>query len=190
MASLPFARASWVRWVPHVLTISRFAIVGLMVSATLKGDRAVYVVALLAAVLTDMFDGSIARAAGLESSVGANLDSASDLAFYLAVAFCSYLWAPHVLAPLLWLVGLFLAGYVGTLLLSKKYRGVIGFHNRWSRGSATTGVVAGIWLVVFVDTAWVAIAVLILITAADLTYRYRHIWRTAAAQRRMAPGTP
>jgi phosphatidylglycerophosphate synthase len=74
---------SVVNAIPLVLTLSRFAMAPVMVvSALLNAPPIVFGVCLTAAVLTDIFDGIIARRLKIATETLRRLDSTADSVFY------------------------------------------------------------------------------------------------------------
>ncbi|HLE96617.1 MAG TPA: CDP-alcohol phosphatidyltransferase family protein [Candidatus Thermoplasmatota archaeon] len=132
--------------IPHALTAARVVLVGFGFVLASRGERAALVTVILLAVLTDMVDGPVARRLGVASALGANLDSLADFVFYLALAAWAYMLEPGILVPMTPLIAGFLALYVLALWVARMRRGIIGFHNRWSRLSATFGVVLAIYI--------------------------------------------
>ena len=76
------------RFLPNLLSVSRFFLAALFVPA----DRAERVVLIVVAALTDFFDGWIARRANIASPWGALLDPIADRAFVI-VAVATFLFS-------------------------------------------------------------------------------------------------
>ncbi|HWG92154.1 MAG TPA: CDP-alcohol phosphatidyltransferase family protein [Candidatus Thermoplasmatota archaeon] len=179
----PENRYARLRRVPDLLTLSRFPLAAGMILATLAGDKPIYLVLILLTVLTDIFDGAIARVSGAESRYGANLDSLSDLTFYLAVAVCTFVWAPDVLLPYAPVVGAFTAAYLISLVVAKRYRGTVGFHNRFGRTAATLGILFAVYASLW-GQSWILAGALIAVATIDLAQRFWRVGREAAARKR------
>lgn len=88
---------------PHVLSLSRVALIPAIAGAILRDAGAVSIGIFSIAVITDVLDGRIARRRQQTSQLGTVLDHGSDAAFVVAVcALCAYLGLlPAILAPLI-----------------------------------------------------------------------------------------
>lgn len=158
---------------PHLLSLTRVLLVLVIYYPAFRRDAPLFAVLVLLAVLTDILDGPLARHYGTANRFGANVDSASDLLFYLSLPAWAYLFqpelalAPKVLAPIL----AFSVLYVVANVVSHKTFGALGVHNRLSRTSGTVGIV-----VTFYSILWGLNAVLyfglIAVLSADLAQRY------------------
>ena len=159
-------------WLPHALTASRIALVGVTYTVVPDGPRELFVLLVLAMVATDMVDGPVARKLGVASRAGANFDSVADFAFYASLPVWAYQYEPDVLRALLPVFVLVAGLYVAALVAASMKKGEIGFHNRWTRLSGTFGVVFALYLV---GWGWNVILATLLAgsVAADLWQRAR-----------------
>lgn len=101
------------RWrvlVPLSLTGGRVALAAAVVAVahTTRSGPA-FVACLVLGVLSDIFDGVLARRLGVSSPALRRFDSAADVAFYLAVLWAVWAARPEVVADYAWGVGLLLA---------------------------------------------------------------------------------
>ncbi|HVL49664.1 MAG TPA: CDP-alcohol phosphatidyltransferase family protein [Candidatus Thermoplasmatota archaeon] len=166
----------WKRQLPNALSYARFALTAATFAVVLAGDKALYVVLVLLAVVTDLLDGPLARRWGVEDARGANLDSLSDYAFYLSLLVWTFLWAPEYILARWPLAAVFAVAYTSINLASMIARGLIGYHNRYTRLAATYGVVLALWIAV-VGPDDIALAGLVAILVLDLAQR---TWRLLA----------
>jgi len=162
---------AWLRRVPHALSFARVLLVLATYPVALRGDKPLFAVLVLLAVLTDVLDGPIARATGSESRFGANVDSAADLLFYLSLPAWAYLFAPEVVLDNLALVVSFAVLYVTANVASHVTFGALGVHNRLSRASGTMGVVFTFSVILWGVLTPFKWALLILLVA-DLAQRF------------------
>jgi len=81
--SSPQRRARWLTWA-NGLTASRLVAAPLLALAILREAHGVALVVFIAAVLTDLLDGWVARRLGEVSSLGSVLDHATDAFFVIA----------------------------------------------------------------------------------------------------------
>lgn len=161
--------------VPHVITASRVVFVAAAYVAA-WANEALWVVALaLVAVVTDIVDGILARRWNVESTFGANLDSAVDFIFYMSLVVWVGKMRPEVIRSIWPWVIVFTIAYVAVLILAKIRRGTMGFHNFWTRTAATVGVVVALVTIAF---GWNPLFLLALIAAgvADLGQRFAKIF--------------
>ena len=88
---------------PHLLSLSRIALIPAIAGAILNGAGAVSIVLFCFVVASDVLDGLIARRRQQASKLGTMLDHGSDAAFVTATcALCAYLGLlPVLLAPLI-----------------------------------------------------------------------------------------
>lgn len=106
--------------VPLLLTLLRAALAPVLVLLASYPSSAGFALCLVAAFLSDVFDGKIARRLGIATPNLRRLDSIADTIFYVAAVYC--LWKLHreiILGnavPLLVLLVLELARYVFDLL--------------------------------------------------------------------------
>lgn len=162
---------AWLRRLPHALSFARVLLVVATYPVAFQGDKPLFAVLVLLAVLTDVLDGPIARATGSESRFGANVDSAADLLFYLSLPAWAYIFQPGLVLDNLSLVLSFAALYVLANVSSHMTFGALGVHNRLSRASGTMGVVF-----TFSAILWGILPLfkwaLLLLLVADLAQRF------------------
>ena len=170
---------------PHVLSMTRVALVGVIYLPALRGDAALFAVLVLLAVLTDILDGPLARHYGTASRFGSNVDSASDLLFYVSLPVWAYLFQPDLMRQAKVFVPIVTFGvlYVAANLASHKTFGALGVHNRLSRTSGTVGI-----LVTFSTILWglneLLYYGLLAVLAADLAQRYGAVVQELRRRRR------
>lgn len=86
--------------VPYILIAVRFILAPvIMALAYLRGEESRFLILTLmyTGLLTDIFDGIIARKAGVSSEQLRRLDSQTDLVFWLSLGFASYFMAPELI---------------------------------------------------------------------------------------------
>ena len=86
--------------IPYLLILSRFitAFVILYLGYYVGESATKYILALMYfGILTDIFDGIIARKAGISSEKLRRLDSQTDLIFWLSLGFASYFLNPELI---------------------------------------------------------------------------------------------
>lgn len=163
-------------WVPHALSVARVLLVLAIYVPATTGDTALFAVLVLAAVLTDILDGPLARHLGTANRFGANVDSASDLMFYLSLPVWTYMFRPEVVVEQRYMIATFTVLYVAANVLSQRTFGALGVHNRLSRASGTVGVLGAFYTILWGLEPWLYILILGMLSA-DLAQRYAALLR-------------
>ncbi len=186
--SMGAQRARWTAWSVHLLTASGGAL-GLFALIAISTDRlAVAVYLMLAALVVDSVDGTLARAARVETHVpgidGRRLDDIVDYLNYVIVP-VFFLWAGSFVAHPAWLVAPVLASAIGFARVDAKTEDdfFLGFPSYWN--------ILAIYLWLFglgpaVSTIWIvglSIAVFV-----PLKYLYPSKLEPASLRRSMASG--
>jgi phosphatidylglycerophosphate synthase len=86
--------------IPHLLIIFRLLLGPIMIFLTYKFENAIrteLVILLFLGLLSDIFDGIIARKLNVSSEKLRRLDSQTDLIFWLCVAWCAWLLNPEII---------------------------------------------------------------------------------------------
>jgi phosphatidylglycerophosphate synthase len=132
------------RWatIPNLLSLLRLALVPALVGFAWAGSPRVCFWLLAAALGTDLVDGPIARRLGQETSLGASLDSVSDLGLFLVIVFGGWRLFPEVIRQI---SGLILAalvlGAAAQVVSLARFRRPASFHT-WI--AKATGAVAAL----------------------------------------------
>ena len=143
MSPNPATRAR-LRHVPNAISMARIAAAPVLFGLALAGRERAFAALLVAALLTDMVDGWIARTFGLESKRGAQLDSIGDS--LLLFATIAGIWTFHrdVMTGNAALCGTMIALWalenVAALL---RYRRLSSFHTYCSKAA---GYLLGIYV--------------------------------------------
>lgn len=86
--------------IPYILIAIRFILAPIILSlAYFKGEESKFLILILMyfGLLTDIFDGIIARKVGVSSEKLRRLDSQTDLIFWLSLGFASYFLNPELI---------------------------------------------------------------------------------------------
>jgi CDP-diacylglycerol--glycerol-3-phosphate 3-phosphatidyltransferase len=148
MSGVP-ARLRFWRHVPNVLSATRIAVAPLMLLCAMTGHERAFTWLLVPALLTDAADGWIARGLGVQSNLGARLDSLGDSLVWYAglaglIAFQREVLAAHAL-----LFGAVVACWLlESGLAWLRYRRLSSFHTWLSK-------LAGVLLSVYVVTLFI-----------------------------------
>lgn len=161
------------RYLPNVLSGLRLLAVPVLTGLASSRLETAYAWLLIAALLSDVADGLIARAWSLESQLGAQLDSLADTALMIVAVYGVWIFhrevmTDHAIACSL-AIGLWT---LENLLALVRYRRLSAFHTYLSKLAANVlGVFVGI-LFVFGFEPWlfyVAIGTAILSSVEELT---------------------
>jgi phosphatidylglycerophosphate synthase len=127
---------------PDLLTVTRLLLMPVLLMLARFGAPRPYFWVLLAALLTDVLDGFLARRLHTASAAGARLDSVADRALYLSLPLGLWWLFPWLFREHGLLLSGLLAGYLATDLASwLKFRRVVSYH---TRGAKVSAVLAGI----------------------------------------------
>lgn len=185
---------------PLLLTLSRAALAPVVVLlAIFDPSRSAFGACLVAAFLSDVFDGILARRLGVATPALRRLDSAADSLFYVAATFAAWHLYPAAitrrLAPLGVLVVLEVARYAVDAvkfrreasyhMWSSKLWGValfVAFYFLLARGSDGIFLSAAIFLGITADLEGLAISLILEIWKSDVPTVF-HAIRLRAAGR-------
>jgi phosphatidylglycerophosphate synthase len=94
------------QWIPWSLTTLRLLMAPLVLSALYgRLPRFIFVVCLIVAFVTDIYDGKIARRLGVTTPAMRRYDSLTDLAFYLSILWSAWILYPDVVRRFAWGIG-------------------------------------------------------------------------------------
>jgi CDP-diacylglycerol--glycerol-3-phosphate 3-phosphatidyltransferase len=145
----------WLAQVPNVLSGARAAAVPVLLVLALQGRETAFTWVLIPALLSDIFDGWIARKYGLESRLGAILDSVADSLMLFVSFYGIWVFHPEVIREHAWLCGTALGLWViEDVLALAQYRRLSSFHTYLSKVVANLlGFFIG-WLFLFGFEPW------------------------------------
>jgi phosphatidylglycerophosphate synthase len=135
--------------VPNALSATRIACAPALLLLAAAGAQRAYIWVLVPALLTDAADGMIARKLGLQSKLGARLDSLGDSLLWVASLAGLLAFQRDVLAAHRWLVGaVALCWVLENVLASVRYGRLSSFHTRLSK-------IAGVLLSIYIAVLFV-----------------------------------
>ena len=138
------------RQLPNLLSMLRLLAVPVLAALAIGGQESAYAWLLVAALLTDVADGWVARAFSLESRIGARLDSLADSALMLVAVYGVWVFHRDVMTgnPIACSLALGLWSLENLLALAR-YGRLSSFHTYLSKLSANVlGVFVGILFLV------------------------------------------
>ncbi len=151
----PRPHPRWLRQVPNSLSVARLLAVPVLAAFAALGRETAFTWVLIPALLSDIADGLIARLYGLESRLGAMLDSIADTLLMFVSLYGLWMFFPEVVKGHAWLVGT----AVGLWLLEDvlalvRYGRLSSFHTYLSKIVANLlGFFIG-WLFLFGFEPW------------------------------------
>jgi len=145
----------WLGQVPNALSALRLCAVPVLAVLAAAGRETAFTWVLIPALLTDIADGLIARVFGLESRLGAMLDSVADTALLFVAAYGLWVFHREVLTAHAWLCGTAgLLWVLEDLVALLRYGRLSSFHTYSSKVVANLlGLFIG-WLFVFGFEPW------------------------------------
>ena len=161
---------------PNALSVTRIVCAPALVLMAVTGEQSIYTWVLIPALLTDAADGWIARGLGLQSRLGARLDSLGDSLIWCAGLAGLLAFQRDVLAANRWLIGAVVAAWMlENVLAWLRYRRLSSFHTVLSKGA---GVLLSVYIgVLFLFGHWGWL--LWLATTASLLASAEEIWLLA-----------
>jgi len=151
----PRRHPRWLRHVPNALSAARMLAVPVLAVFAALGRETAFTWVLIPALLSDIADGLIARIYGLESRLGAMLDSAADTLLMLVSLYGLWVFYPEVITGHAWLIGTAVALWVlEDVLALVRYGRLSSFHTYLSKIVANLlGFFIG-WLFLFGFQPW------------------------------------
>lgn len=146
---------AWLRHVPNVLSGARALAVPVLLFLAIEEQRTAFTWVLIPALLSDIFDGWIARAFHIESRIGAALDSVADSLMLFVAVFGIWVFHPEVILGNAWLCGIAVGLWaLEDVLALLRYRRLSSFHTYLSKVVANLlGLFIG-WLFLFGFEPW------------------------------------
>jgi phosphatidylglycerophosphate synthase len=121
----------------NVITVSRIALVPVMLLLAWRRHDDAFLACLVAALLSDIADGQIARRFNLATPLGAKLDSWADFLTFCSVPFAAYWLLPEVIATQKPAFLLTIASYLLPIAIGFiKFRALTSYHTRLARIAA------------------------------------------------------
>lgn len=169
-------RANAWRQVPNALSLTRIVCAPVLVLLAVAEQQPLYTWVLVPALLTDAVDGWIARAWGLQSRLGARLDSLGDSLIWCGGLAGLVVFQRDVLAAHRWLIGAVVAGWLCENVLAwLRYGRLSSFHTVLSK---IAGVLLSAYVgVLFLFGHWDAL--LWLAATASLLATVEELWLLA-----------
>ena len=146
---------AWLQHVPNVLSGARALAVPVLLVLAFEEQRVAFTWVLIPALLSDVFDGWIARAFGLESKLGATLDSVADSLMLFVSVYGIWVFHPDVIREHAWLCGTAVGLWaLEDVLALARYGRLSSFHTYLSKVVANLlGFFIG-WLFLFGFEPW------------------------------------
>lgn len=148
-----------IRHVPNMLSVLRMA---LSLSLLLfLGNRLLFFIIFLLCGLSDLLDGMIARKTNSQSALGARLDSAGDILFFIVVLDCIAIWAGRqALALLPYVAAIVLLRFINLAIAGIRFRIFAAIHT-YANKAAGILVFISFGVYVLTNAIWAFIPVCI-----------------------------
>lgn len=146
---------AWLKFLPNLLSSARALAVPVLLLLAIEGQRTAFTWVLIPALLSDILDGLIARAFGLESKLGATLDSVADSLLMFVAVYGIWVFHPEVIREHAWLCGAAVGLWaLEDVVALARYGRLSSFHTYVSKVVANLlGFFIG-WLFVFGFEPW------------------------------------
>lgn len=128
--------------ISNLLSCLRLAIVPLLAILAWNGRERLFLGFFLGALLTDLFDGYLARKLKQESELGAKLDSWGDFALYMTVPPCAWLLWPDVIMREIIFVSVAAASFAIPVAIGFLKYGKLTSYHTW--GAKISAVLLGV----------------------------------------------
>jgi CDP-diacylglycerol--glycerol-3-phosphate 3-phosphatidyltransferase len=149
------ARPLWVRQLPNALSIVRLLAVPVLFVLAGQGRETAFGWVLIAALLTDIADGYIARTFSLQSRLGAILDSTADSLILVVALYGTWVFHRYVITGHPWIfAGAIVCWLTSDAVALWRYGRLTSFHTYLSKVVTNVlGLFVG-WLFVFGFEPW------------------------------------
>jgi len=165
------------RHLPFALTTLRLLLGPIALACALAGiARFVYLPILIAATLSDIFDGILARKFGVATPALRRYDSIIDIIYYLFILAVAWLLCKPVIAGNLWLIALMLLSEAGGILICLVRFGKFPATHSWLAkfyGLCLLGCLVA--LLVFNAGSWAIIALTVVALVTNLEIIAMHL---------------
>ena len=123
--------------IPNLLSMARLALVPALIGLALAAKAQVFLMILAVSLLSDAFDGYLARKLNQATELGAKLDSWGDVLTYGAMIFGLYWIWPQIFAEQLWfLVAATLSFVMPVVYALKKFGEYPSYHTLGAKTAA------------------------------------------------------
>jgi len=140
--------------IPNLLSIFRLVAAPFLLYLAWIGEAELFLILLATSLVSDAFDGFLARRWHQESELGVRLDSYGDLANYMLVPLCAWWLWPEIISQEFILFWLVVANFTVPLIIGLvKFRMVPSYHT-WLAKFAAVIMVPSIYLLFLEITPW------------------------------------
>lgn len=147
--------------IPSLLVGLRFAIAPLLlVDAFDHQTTGWFIIGYVIAVLSDIFDGIIARRLGVSTAQLRQADSWADITLYLCIAASTWFVYPHVILDFQWPLALAISAQLLLFMISLvKFKKFPSFHTYTAKiwGLTLLAATIGLFGLQYTTTLWLAI---------------------------------
>ena len=140
---------------PNTLSLYRLLVFPLILYFILTHRERLFVIFIAISLVTDVLDGAIARGFGLQTKIGAKLDSWADLGVFVLSFLAIFYFRLHDIQGFQWwFIAYLVCWFFSYLVVFVKFRGIIGLHTYMFKiGGYLQGGFLFVWFV-FGFQAW------------------------------------
>lgn len=140
--------------IPNCLSITRLLLVPVLILCSYQGQEEAFLYLLAVSLLTDFFDGYLARKLGQESELGARLDSLGDFFTYgVMVLGLMWLW-PDIFSEQSWFLYLACFFYLIPTITSLLKYGEFPNYHTWAAKISAVLMAPAYYLLVIFGLSW------------------------------------
>jgi CDP-diacylglycerol--glycerol-3-phosphate 3-phosphatidyltransferase len=133
--------------IPNILSVFRLILAPVLLYPAWLGQKNIFIILLLIALLTDALDGFIARKFKATSAAGAKLDSMGDMAVYVIIPVCVWWLWPEIIKREAVYVAMAVCGYFFPLVAGVvKFHKIPSYHTYGAKAAAVVMSVAMLFL--------------------------------------------
>lgn len=139
---------------PNILSAFRLFAAPFMLYFAYMGYEVLFLVILALSLLSDAFDGFIARKLNVSSDIGTKLDSWGDLATYLIVPLCAWWLWPDILRREAFFVWLVICAYIVPITIGFiKFKQLTSYHT-WMAKTSTVLMGPAVFVLFIFNISW------------------------------------
>jgi cardiolipin synthase (CMP-forming) len=136
--------------IPNAISFYRLIMFPVILVFALRGNEKLFVIFLCISLVSDIFDGNIARIFNLKTRFGAQLDNLADMGSYILALLGIFLFRWSDVSPHLWFLYIFLAIFILSYIVGfSRFGKVPGLH---IYSAVTAGYIQGFFF--FILFVW------------------------------------
>ena len=154
--------------IPNLLTSLRLLSASFMLLSAIMGNKNIFIILLIFAIITDSLDGFLARTFNSTSDLGAKLDSIADFSVALLMPICLWQLFPAILEREAVYISIILIGWLLHITIALcKFKTIPSYHTKIAKTATIIISISFVTLLLFPDIYW--------------PFRISSLWHTVAA---------